>query len=401
MLGWELPPHNSGGLGVACYQLCHALAKKGADIEFILPYTAPHSVSFMKVTAASKKAPTELLSIGIAYDSFKYVVPGSGSYSISPGNDLFRMEHHFTENVAKLVKIGEYDVLHAHDWLTFRAALKLKETSNIPFIAHVHALEYDRSGGGRGNPLVRDIEATALSIADRVIAVSDRTKKTIVEEYNVPADKIDVIYNGINISDSEESATQNAYTYLLSMKERGYKIVSNVGRLTLHKGLTNLLRSFHLVVQHQPKTLLLLVGDGEQRDELIELAAELGISRNVFFAGYQRGERWRSAFQVADLFVLPSISEPFGLTPLEAAMYGTPSLISKQSGVAEIFRNCLKVDFWDVDGMANKIVGALQSRTVLDVLTANAQAEITGINWSNAADGLMAVYAKRRERLTT
>jgi glycogen(starch) synthase len=390
MLGWELPPHNSGGLGVACYQLCKALSKKGADIEFLLPYSADHSdIEFMKVRAAHPQGISAILKSGIAYDSYKYIFEDGHEEWFS----IYDQQQAYETAVGRLVPSMEFDVIHAHDWLTFRAGVRAKQHSNKPLILHVHSIEADRAGKpGGGNPLVREIESMSMMIADRVVAVSQFTKDAIVREYGIPADKIDVVHNSIDIEMVAPLDPENAYHYLTHMKEQGYKVVCNIGRLTIQKGLPNLLRAARLVIDREPKTLFLIVGSGEQYYELLELSAALGIAENVIFVGFQRGKPWRDSFAIADLFVMPSVSEPFGLTPLEAAGYGTPSLISKQSGVAEIFNNCLKIDYWDIDEMANQITAVVRYDALHDELHANAYAEYQKLSWHSAAETLMGWY---------
>jgi glycosyltransferase involved in cell wall biosynthesis len=393
MLGWELPPHNSGGLGVACYQLCKALAKKGADIEFILPYTADHNIDFMRINAAHPQDVAEIIKSGIAYDSYKYIKSDGTVEWV----DIFGQQAVFEESVARLVESLEFDVIHAHDWLTFRAALRAREKTNKPMILHVHSIESDRAGGGHGNPLVREIEYNAMMLADRVIAVSAHTKYAIIREYGIPAEKIEVVHNSIDLGDVSPLDGSNVYHYLERMKQQGYRVLVNVGRLTIQKGLPNLLYAMKKVVEKNPKTLLLIVGSGEQYYELIELAAQLGIGKNVLFTDFQRGKRWRDAYAIGDLFVMPSVSEPFGLTPLEAIGYGTPALVSKQSGVAEVLVNCLKVDFWDVDEMANQITAVVQNDPLRDELHTNSLKEYQRLSWNNAADKLIHIYNKHLE----
>ncbi len=388
MLGWELPPHNSGGLGVACFQLCKALAQKGADIEFILPYTAEHDIDFMNIHSVSPQGVKDIIKSGIAYDSYKYVYVDGTEEII----DIYGQQLSYELSVEKLAEILEFDVIHAHDWLTFKAAMRAKVLSGKPMIAHVHSLESDRAGGKSGNPYVHEIEYMGLMMADKIVAVSEFTKQTIINDYGIPADKIDVVHNSIDIDMVQPLSGENAYQYLTKMKANGYKVVTNVGRLTIQKGLTNLLRAAKEVVYRMPKTVFLLVGSGDQYYELITLAAELGITRNVILTGFQRGKQWRDAFAVADLFVMPSVSEPFGIVPLEAISYGAPTLITKQSGVAEVLINSLKVDFWDINEMANQIVGALESDSLRQVLLANALNEYRGMSWNNSADKMMGLY---------
>lgn len=388
MLGWELPPHNSGGLGVACYQLCKELSGKGVDIEFVLPHKFDGTVDFMRVTPAKPQNVTEVLRSGIAYDSYKYILSDGTEEVI----DIYGQQQIYEHAVGRLIPSREFDVIHAHDWLTFRAGLRAQQLSGKPLILHVHSIESDRAGGRKGNPLVREIEETALLLADRVIAVSEHTKKAMVREYNLPADKIEVVHNSIDVATIQPLEGDNTYRYLVKMKSHGYQVVTNIGRLTVQKGLPNLLQAARAVIDKLPKTIFLIVGAGEQYQELIEQAARLGISKNVIMVGFQRGARWRDAFAVSDLFVMPSISEPFGLTPLEAAGYGTPSLISRQSGVAEVLQNCLKADFWDINRMADQIISVLRNPTLKGELTRNVERELGRFSWDKSADKLIGVY---------
>ncbi len=389
MLGWELPPFNSGGLGVACYQLCKALASKpDVDIEFILPYEADHNVDFMTVTAATPQGVEVIEAAGGVYDSHKYTyIDGHEEY-----HDIVSQQRLFERSVGKLVESREFDVIHAHDWLTFRAGLRAKQQSGAPLILHVHSIERDRAGGTDGNPLVREIEAIAFLMADKIIAVSGHTKRMIVADYGIPADKIDVVHNSIDRSIMTPLDDSNAYRYLESLKADGWRIVTNVGRLTVQKGLTNLLHAAQAVIARQPKTMFLIVGNGEQYNELVGLSAELGISRNIIFTGFQRGKNWRDSFAIADLFVMPSISEPYGLTVLESIEYGTPALISNQSGVSEVIKNCLRVDSWDVASLANQITAAVRDRSLIDELHHNAYRELQQLSWHDAADKLIHLY---------
>lgn len=388
MLGWELPPHNSGGLGVACYQLCRALAARDLDIEFILPYAADHDADFMTITAARPVGVTEIIKNSNAYDSYKYRYQDGHE----EWHDIYSQQEHYERAVARLAYEKQFDIVHAHDWLTFRAALQLKMLRNCPIILHVHSVESDRAGGQYGNPLVHDIEATAFDLADRIIAVSELTKRAIMRDYGVPAERISVVHNSIDTAALEPVDADNAYEYLVRLKQQDYRVVANVGRLTVQKGLPNLLRAARKVIAHAPKTMFLIVGAGEQYHELMALAAELGIGRNVIFTGFLRGKQWRDAFAIADLFVMPSVSEPFGLTPLEAISYGTPSLVSRQTGVSEVLRNCLKVDHWDIDEMANQITSVVRHDALRRELTANAYRELASLSWQQSADKVHAIY---------
>jgi glycosyltransferase involved in cell wall biosynthesis len=346
----------------------------------------------MRINSAHPQDVQTVLKSGIAYDSFKYV-KNTGEVEWV---DLFGQAAIYEEAVGRIVKLAEFDVIHAHDWLTCRAAIRAKMLTGKPLIVHFHSIEADRAGKPMGgNPFVREIESLALLIADKVIAVSQYTKDAIVREYGIPADKIEVVHNHSDPNDLiPDTGGDNVYRYLAEMRKLGYRIVVNVGRLTIQKGLPNLLRSFQIVLQHNPKTFLLIVGSGEQQNELIQQAADLGIAQNIFFAGFQRGKKCRDAYSVADLFVMPSISEPFGLTALEAIGYGTPVLISKQSGVSEMIQNALKVDFWDVDEMANKIVSLVQNDALRDELHANSHQEYMSHSWRESADKLVDIYSQ-------
>ena len=389
MLGWELPPHNSGGLGTACLQLCKALSKHDLGIEFVLPYSADHGIDFMQVTAAMPQGVASILRSGIAYDSYKYIREDGSEEWLN----IFDQQELYEHAVGQMAADRDFDLVHAHDWLTFRAALRVKAKRGCPIVLHVHSVESDRAGGIGGNPMVLEIEELALRLADRVIAVSQHTKNCIVRDYGIPADKIEVVHNSIEPSDIEHAGDDNTYRYLQTMRSLGYRVVVNVGRLTIQKGLPNLLRAAKEVIYRAPKTLFLIVGSGEQYYELIRQAADLGIGANVLFTDFQRGKRLRDAFAVGDLFVMPSVSEPFGLTPLEAIGYGhTPALVSKQSGVSEVLANCLKVDYWDINEMANQITAVVQNDPLRDNLIDNARREYAQFSWDGASHKVVNLY---------
>ncbi len=405
MLGWELPPYNSGGLGVVCHQLCKALAnRRDIDIDFVLPYSADHDIDFMQITHAHPQGVESVVRSGIAYDSYKYIFTDGSEEWV----DIYGQQQMYEKSVARIVQERvdaekSFDIIHAHDWLTFRAGLRARHISGKPLIVHVHSVESDRAGGGSGsgNQLVAEIESTAFMLADRIIAVSQHTKNMIMRDYDIPADKVDVVHNSIEKLPAQTAqsafadvtvAEENLYTYLSALKANGWHVVVNVGRLTVQKGLPNLLRAAQMVVHKSPKTMFLIVGSGDQYHELLALSAELGIGANVLFTGFQRGKAWRDAFAIGDLFVMPSVSEPFGLTPLEAIQYGTPSLISKQSGVSEVLMNCLKVDFWDITQMANQITAAVDNKPLRDELTANMRREYDRLSWDTSVDKLHDIY---------
>jgi glycogen(starch) synthase len=393
MLGWELPPHYVGGMGVVCDQLTKHLARSGADIEFVLPFSADYSsVKHMKVTPAIMQGTEVLMSSGSTYDSMRYSTTLADGTVVA--NGLYEQVEVFAQNVQKLICYGEYDVIHAHDWLTFKAAMAAKKVTGLPLIAHVHATEFDRAGGKYGNPMVRELEYNGLHAADHIFAVSQRTKDTIVSQYNIDPQNISVSHNHMDIDPALLNETENTFAYIQQLRSQGYQVVVNAGRMTIQKGVFHLLEAAKLVIEQRPKTVFLLSGGGEQIPELLMKASELGIAQNVMFTGWVSGigKQWRDAFRVADLFVMPSVSEPLGIAPLEAISYGAPAMVTKQSGISEVLKNILKVDYWDTTEMASQICAVLNSKGLRDTLIQNAQAEHASMSWQPIAKKIMDKY---------
>ncbi|HEX6462725.1 MAG TPA: glycosyltransferase family 4 protein [Candidatus Saccharimonadales bacterium] len=391
MLGWELPPHNSGGLGVACYHLAKQLAQEGVSIDFVLPYKAEHSINFMRIHSATQVRP-EVVQLPGAYDSACYACEDSEACEHIEPTTLRKQQVHYTKHVEKMVKKETPDVIHAHDWLTFEAGMRAKQLTGKPLIAHVHATEFDRSGEHHGNPLVHEIEYNGLMMADKIIAVSHITKELIVKEYDISADKIEVVHNSIDIGSLEPIDGANTYTYVEAMKNRGYKVVVSVGRLTVQKGLNYLLDAARRAIYIEPKLLFLIAGSGELRNELLLQSAQLGIAENILFTGFVRGKAWRDAYAIGDMFVMPSVSEPFGLVALEAAGYGNALLLSKQSGVAEVLVNKLTYDFWDTQKLADQIVAIAQHDALRHTLHQEATKEYATFSWQKATNTFLAIY---------
>jgi glycogen(starch) synthase len=395
MLGWELPPHNSGGLGVACYELCKHLALQGVEIDFVVPYQADHSeISFMKVVSAVPYSPKELQhTLGGAYDSHRFSEWLKGNDESCP-TSLREQQQRYVTYVEQLVSEEHYDAVHAHDWLTLEAGMVAKRSGVGPLIAHIHATEFDRAGGDHGNPIVHDIEYTGLLMADRIVAVSQATKNLIVERYQLPADKIEVVHNSIDTSQYGYIDDADTYQYLAHMKQRGYTIAVSIGRLTIQKGLSYLMEAARLTVEVNPKFLLVVAGSGELYQELIAQSADLEIAEHVIFTGFVRGKAWRDLYAIADMFVMPSVSEPFGLTALEAAGYGNAVLISKQSGVGEVLSNVLKFDFWDTHKLASQMVALVDEPSLARDLVENCRQEFNGLSWHQAAERCRLLYRR-------
>lgn len=397
MLGWELPPHNSGGLGVACFHLSKALAHQGTSIDFVVPYAAKHDdIDFMNVHHATQLSPLHKFGMG-AYDS-KFFIETVSQKSSGALHTIRDIQAQYGRFVEQFTKDNDFDAIHAHDWLTMEAGMRAKELTNKPLIVHVHATEFDRAGGNAGNPIVHEIEYQGLIMADRIIAVSSITKQIIVEKYGIPADKIEVVYNAIDTLsfDSQYQYDQRTYRYLEGLKQEGYTIVSAVTRLTIQKGLSNLVRALAKAVEKYDRLVLLLAGDGEQRDELIRLAADLGISDKVFITGFVRGKQWRDAYSVSDVFVLSSISEPFGLTALEAAHHDNALIVTNQSGVGEVLHSIFRYDFWDTDRLADQLVGIATSPALKESLRNNVTREYARISWHDVAKQCVELYGKFR-----
>ncbi len=393
MLGWELPPYNSGGLGVACYHLSKALALQGATIDFVLPYTAEHpGVDFMRVHNATNLRPEERVHMG-SYDSKGVLEKHLHEADTGELRTMRAVQRHYVDFVEQLVPTMEFDVIHAHDWLTMEAGVRAKELTGAPLVVHVHATEFDRSGEHYGNPVVHEIEQHALLMADRIIAVSNITKAIIVERYGIPAENIEVVHNAIDPeSFGEYEYDSRDYRYLEALKREGYTVVATLTRFTVQKGLTHLLRAAARASEKYDRFVFLLAGDGEQRNELIELAAELGIADKVYFTGFVRGKQWRDVYSVADVFVMSSVSEPFGLTALEAAHHESALIISKQSGVGEVLKHTFKFDYWDTEVLADQMVSIALSPSLATMLRRNVKAEYAKLSWNDVAVKCIDVY---------
>ena len=400
MLGWELPPHNSGGLGVACYQMSKALAIAGADIDFVIPYTAEHpDIDFMRIHSATNLSPLERYGLG-AYDNSAMIGNQLSKSDVNNLKDMRGVQKQYVKYVEKLLLTLKPDVIHANDWLTMEAGMRAKQLTDAPLIVHVHATEFDRCGGESGNPLVHEIEYQGLMMADRIIAVSNITKSTIMQKYNIPEDKIEVVYNALDIDGLNDGYVydRKTYKYLEYLKSEGYMVVVQLTRFTVQKGLTHFVRAAARACEKYDKLAFLMAGDGDQRDELIRLASDLGIPDKLFFTGFIRGKQWRDAYSLGDIFVMSSVSEPFGLTALEAAHHGNALIISRQSGVGEVLKNILRFDFWDQDMLADQIVGIATSPALRDSLKENVKREYAKLSWHDAAKTCMRIYESLKHK---
>ncbi|HDP97161.1 MAG TPA: glycosyltransferase family 1 protein [Euryarchaeota archaeon] len=361
MVGWEYPPFKVGGLGTHCYGITRAFSEMGIQIDFYMP---KHSSGGAKGSGSLR-----IIEIGATAIS-----PYDRPYESRFDEDFYQAVNRYNRICANSVK-GSYDVIHFHDWLTVQAGIALKYKLGKPMILTVHSTEYDRSGGICPNKWFIDIEREGMMHADRIIAVSHFTKRILIEKYGVPESKIRVIHNAVTpIGEGEKQ-----------------RIVLFLGRLTIQKGPEFFLRAAKRVLEKE-SCLFVLAGSGEMLPRLIELALHLGIGRNVMFTGPLSEEEVRHIYRIASVYVLPSVSEPFGITALEAITAGTPVIVSKTAGVSEVLTHCLNVDFWDVDEMANKIIALLRYGPLRKTMMANAKREVEFFTWERTARKTLEVY---------
>lgn len=393
MFGWEFPPHNSGGLGVACQGIVKALSKQENEITLVLPRRLDVQSSHAEIVFAETEGKPGIVinSPLLPYmDSATYEELGEEGRKMY-GSSLIEEVLRYAALSESLISGKQFDVIYAHDWLTFPAALRAKEITGKPLVVHVHSTEFDRSGGFvNTRSQIYRIEKEGMEAADRIIVLSHYMKSIVEQTFNISPDKIDVVHNGID----EDTTPQpgEGRSQLSSLKENGYSLVLFLGRITMQKGLDHLLRAAQLVVRQNPKVLFLVSGSGDMERRMMEFSAELGIAQNVLFTGFVRGKDQYESFRLADVFVMPSISEPFGLAALEAMNIGTPVIVSKQAGVAEAIQHALKVDFWDVQELANKILSTVAHPELRETLAQNGSAEVRTLTWSKAGNSINRIF---------
>lgn len=410
MFGWEFPPHNSGGLGVACYGLTRALQTRGDQVIFVMPKSLPVGVPWAKFVFADEPdiVGSVRLSDVVTYAVNSSVTPyawnksytnsagkilavgqSSGSQMLTEiqslyGWDLFGEVMRYAATGAEIARREHFDVIYAHDWLSFGAGLEAKRATEKPLVVHVHATEFDRCGGPWGiNQDVYAVEKAGMEGADAVIAVSDLTKQIIIREYGIPENKVHVVHNGIDLATLPKGS--GSLPRLRQLKAAGYSVVLFLGRITLQKGPDYFLRVAKRVREKNGKVLFVMSGSGDMEAQMMKLAAQLGISDKILFTGFVSGTERHEMYASADLFVMPSVSEPFGITTLEAMSLGTPVLISKQSGVSEAVQHVLKADFWDIEDMANKILAVVGYAGLGKALSQNGAREAEQLTWDRAA----------------
>jgi glycogen(starch) synthase len=362
MIGWEYPPFKVGGLGTHCYGLTRSLADIDVKIDFFMPNTKTHSKSDKKNLKIIKVGTTSV---------FPYDRPEEKEI----GGNFFEAVEEYNNLVYSKINKDGYDLIHCHDWLTMNAAIKAKHNLNVPLILTIHSTEYDRSGWLNPNQWFIDIEKKGMDEADRIIAVSHFTKKTLIDRYHIDPEKIRVVHNAV---------------YPISEKNK-QKIVLYLGRLTIQKGPLYFLRAAKKVLDYE-NCQFILAGSGDMDQELIEESIRLGISNKVIFTGRISEKEVEYLYGIASVYVLPSVSEPFGITALEAISAGTPAILSTTAGVSEVFNNALKVDFWDTDEMANEIISILRYEPLRKTLSVNGKNEIKLFTWDLVARRTKDVY---------
>jgi glycosyltransferase involved in cell wall biosynthesis len=412
MFGWEFPPHILGGLGTASFGLIKGMSvQKDLEITFVMP--KPHGdedQSFLKIIGACntpivwKDVNYEYVSERLSkymhpqkyfdlrdhiYSDFRYrhvndlgCIEFSGRY---PDN-LLEEINNYSIVAGVIARTEQFDIIHAHDWLTYPAGIHAKSVTGKPLVIHVHATDYDRSRGNV-NPDVYGIEKDGMDHADHIMTVSDLTRNTVIEKYHQSPLKVTTVHNAVDPLSPEILAISD---------KRGVsdKIVTFLGRITMQKGPEYYVEAAAKVLQRTNNVRFIMAGSGDMMNKMIRLAAERNISDRVHFTGFMKGKQVYEIFKSSDVYVMPSVSEPFGISPLEAMQCGVPSIISKQSGCAEILQYAVKVDFWDIDALADAIYGLIAYPALHKFLKEEGLTEVNNIKWEDAGQKVRNIYNK-------
>jgi glycosyltransferase involved in cell wall biosynthesis len=450
MLGWEFPPFISGGLGTACYGLTKAMSGIGTDVMFVLPrpVATPFS-THVKLVSPRPGSPLAMPSTEFRLDEFEHVtfrtvdaalgdpymkpsefkstrsqkvmeqvqkqeptttavklsgakMPAPAGESVGGPNpslkpnahysgDLFSETQRYAALAAEISRYENFDVVHAHDWMTFPAGLAVAGIKGVPLVIHVHSTEFDRSGM-HVDQRIYDIERRGMHGAIKIIAVSYLTKNIIVQNYGVDPNKVEVVYNAIETGNNGFDPAQ----YNIQKDE---KLVLFLGRITMQKGPEYFLAAAKKVLEVMDNVKFVMAGSGDMIRKTIEMAAAMGIGHKVLFTGFLRGADVEKVFKMADLYVMPSVSEPFGIAPLEAMSHDVPVIISKQSGVSEVLSHALKVDFWDINEMANKIIAVLRHPPLASTLRRQGSIEVSRLSWTDSAKACISVYEQAQNAM--
>ena len=419
MFGWEFPPHISGGLGTACYGLTRGMSVlPDLQILFVVPKAygdedqsrirllgaGDVSVDIRKVR--DHKYLQDLSYIEISSNLVPYTSPeeyeelvdkaenqgkrlvettmgGKLNFTGEYGKNLYEEIANYAVVAGEIALKEDFDIIHSHDWLTYPAGIAAKRASGKPLVIHVHATDFDRSGGNV-NPTVFEIEKTGMHLADKIIAVSNLTRNTVIDKYGIHPDKVVTVYNAVDpISDQEKLQMKRGITD---------KVVTFLGRVTLQKGPEYFVQAAHKVLQKMDNVRFVMAGSGELLENMIHWTSSLGISDRFHYTGFLKGDDVFKMFSISDVYVMPSVSEPFGISPLEAMQSNVPSIISYQSGVAEILEYAFKVDFWDVDALADAIYGLLNYPSLSEMFKKHGVKEVHDMKWENSGKKVHDIY---------
>lgn len=420
MFGWEFPPHIAGGLGTACYGIVKGLAYNGVQTLFVMPSASgDEDQSAAKIINASD-VPVE--SFGSTVDEFldkvKFVRIGSNMIPYVDPEEFHEMVEserrlqsenltkcigtkfrfsgrygsNLMEEVAHYAMVGgtiamehkdEFDIIHAHDWLTYLAGIAAKELTGKPLVVHVHATSFDRGTEDQIDSRVYDIEKRGMMAADKVIAVSDLTRNIVINKYGIDPEKVVTVHNAVDFSGRENVKV-----------ERGVrdKVVTFLGRITFQKGPEYFIEAAAKVLKRTKGVRFVMAGSGDMMNRCIRHVAKLGISDRFHFTGFLRGAEVQKMFAMSDVYIMPSVSEPFGISPLEAMRSNVPAIISNQSGAAEVLKYAFKVDFWDVDAMADDIYALLKYPALDDFAAREGYEEVNRLKWNIATAKLKNIY---------
>ena len=411
MFGWEFPPHILGGLGTASYGLTKGMHANGnMDITFVIPKPwGDEERDFATIIGACntpvgyRDVSREYVEERIGrfmdpqfyfdlrahiYADFNYMhlndlgcIEFSGRY---PDN-LIEEINNYSIVAGVIARTVDCDIIHSHDWLTYPAGIHAKNVTGKPLVIHVHATDFDRSRGNV-NPTVFAIEKDGMENADHIITVSNLTRRTVIEKYGMPPEKVTTVHNAVIPLDKE----------LLELPRRthGEKVVTFLGRITMQKGPEYFVEAAAKVLKKNKNVRFVMAGSGDMMDDMIKLAAKRGIADRFHFPGFQRGKEVYEMLRDSDVYIMPSVSEPFGISPLEAMEMGVPSIISKQSGCAEILDNVIKTDYWDIDAMADAIHSIITNKALYNTLRDKGIEEIHGITWEKAGKKVIDIYDK-------
>lgn len=417
MFGWEFPPHISGGLGTACFGLTKGLAKHDVEIIFVVPKAygdenqeAVRLVNASDINVNMKESlykeywkRIEYMEIGssiipyVSPEEFERIHSQKELDKISQDSNVFADRFEFSgtygknllEEVSRYALVAsalamskDFDIIHAHDWLTYPAGIAAKSVSGKPLVVHVHATEFDRSGENV-NTQVFDIEKKGMEEADKIIAVSNFTRNIIIEKYGIPEDKVVTVHNAV---ESAERKDVNGSKYVPE------KIVTFLGRITFQKGPDYFIEAARLVLERDDNVVFVMAGSGDLMEKMIRRVAQLRIGHKFHFTGFLQGTNVDRMLAMSDVFVMPSVSEPFGIVPLEAMRSNVPVVISKQSGVSEVLKHALKVDFWDVHGMADAIYGVTHYEGLSKMFSKYGKDEVESLKWEHSGLKVKEVY---------